>query len=70
MQLNIRLLQSNICEGGKVYLACRSLERGRRAAEEIKKETEADDSRVPVMHLDLSSFQSVRKFVTEFKQSE
>jgi hypothetical protein len=53
-----------------VYLACRSLDRARHAADDIKSRTGTDDSQLIVMHLDLNSLQSVRQFVTEFKKSE
>jgi len=55
--------------GGKVYMACRSLERARTAAEDIKQKAGVDDSQVIVMQLDLSSLSSVRSFVNSFKTS-
>ena len=58
-----------MCVGGKVYLACRSLERARVAAEDIKQRTGVDDGRLVVMQLDLSSLSSVRSFASSFKTS-
>jgi len=55
--------------GGKVYMACRSLERARVTADEIKLSTGVDDSRLIVMHLDVSSLSSVRSFANSFKTS-
>jgi len=55
--------------GGKVYMACRSLERGRAAAEEIKQKAGVDDSQLIVMKLDVSSLSSVRSFANNFKTS-
>ena len=55
--------------GAKVYMACRSLERARVAAQEMKQKTGVDDSRLIVMQLDLSSLSSVRSFASTFKTS-
>lgn len=52
----------------KVILACRSMERGKRAAEDIITSTKNTD--VFVRHLDLSSFDSIRKFASEIIASE
>ena len=51
-------------------MACRSVERGQKAADEILAETGAPADLVSVMKLDLSSLKSVRKFVEEFKNSK
>ena len=51
-------------------MACRSLERGNKAAEEIMQNTGADRLQVTVMRLDLSSLKSIKDFVSEFKKSE
>ena len=56
--------------GGRVILACRSVERGEAAAGYIRKTTRAPANSITVMKLDLSSFQSVRDFVTAFKKSK
>ena len=50
-------------------MACRSLERARVAADEIKLKTGVDDSRLIVMQLDVSSLSSVRSFASSFKTS-
>jgi len=55
--------------GGKVYMACRSLERASAAADEIKQKAGVDDSQLIVMQLDLSSLSSVRSFANSFKTS-
>jgi len=52
-----------------VYMACRSMERARVAADEIKQRAGVDDSQLVVMQLDLSSLSSVRGFVNSFKTS-
>ncbi|ELU09751.1 hypothetical protein CAPTEDRAFT_225687 [Capitella teleta] len=56
--------------GAKVYLACRSLERGTAAADDIKKLTQAGDDRVLVRELNLGSLASVRSFAEKFKSEE
>jgi len=52
--------------GAKIIIACRDVDRGEEAAEKIKLETK--NGRILVMFLDLSSLDSVRHFVSEFKQ--
>ena len=50
-------------------MACRSLDRARVAADEIKQKTGVDDDRLIVMQLDVSSLSSVRSFASSFKTS-
>ena len=57
-------------QGGKVYLACRSLDRARQAVKDIQKSTRVPESQLCVIHLKLSSLQSVRDFATEFHLSQ
>ncbi|XP_062553175.1 retinol dehydrogenase 12-like [Armigeres subalbatus] len=54
--------------GGKVYIACRSLEKANQAREELIAETGKSD--IHVRELDLSSLESVRTFATKFLQEE
>jgi retinol dehydrogenase-12 len=49
--------------GAKIYMACRSKERARKACEEIIEKT--GNRNVFVRELDLSSFDSIRKFADE-----
>lgn len=56
--------------GAKVYLACRSLEKGQAAAKDITNLTSAMANRVIVEKLDLSSLASIREFVKTFKSSK
>ena len=51
-----------------MILACRSKERGEEAKRKIIDETK--NTEVEVMHLDLSSFTSIRSFVTEFNEKQ
>jgi NAD(P)-dependent dehydrogenase (short-subunit alcohol dehydrogenase family) len=53
--------------GAKVILACRNLDSGQRAAEEIRKKT--DNPNVTAMYLDLSSKASIVTFSDEVKSS-
>jgi len=50
--------------GATVVMACRSLERGGAAAEQIR--NEVVNANVDVMHLDLADWESVKKFAREF----
>jgi protochlorophyllide reductase len=52
-------------KGWHVVMACRNLEKAKRAAEDLKMSPE----RYTVMHLDLASLDSVHKFVETFRQS-
>lgn len=52
--------------GGKVYIACRSLEKANKAREELINETGSTD--IHVRELDLSSLESVRNFAKKFLQ--
>ena len=54
--------------GARVYLACRSMERGEAAAEHIRIRTGTPSENSPVLQLDLSSLKSVNNFVYEFKR--
>lgn len=54
--------------GAKVILGCRDEQRGRKAVDSIIKKTK--NKSIRYMHLDLSSFKSVREFVDEFKSTE
>ncbi|CAH1791844.1 unnamed protein product [Owenia fusiformis] len=54
--------------GGHVIMGCRSQYRCNAAANEIRQENSKAD--LVLMTLDLSSFKSIREFVTEFKQKE
>ena len=55
-------------KGARVILACRSLKRGDKAASEIRSQVE--NAQVAVYFLDLSSLNSVRKFVQDFVRTE
>ena len=59
-----------IVGASRVYLACRSVERGEAAAAEIERRVPSGNlgDRLPVLHLDLSSIKSVKNFVQEFKK--
>jgi NAD(P)-dependent dehydrogenase (short-subunit alcohol dehydrogenase family) len=52
--------------GASVVLACRSKERGERAAEDVRRA--ANSLNVELMQVDLSSQKSIRQFVLEFNQ--
>ncbi|KAI0229577.1 Retinol dehydrogenase 13 [Lamellibrachia satsuma] len=54
--------------GARVILACRDVEKGQEAVKEITESTRSKN--VVFYKLDLASFQSVKDFVTEFKQEE
>ncbi|XP_069675802.1 retinol dehydrogenase 13-like [Periplaneta americana] len=54
--------------GAKVILACRDLERGKKACDKII--TSSGNSNVEVQHLDLSSLASVRKFADHIIKTE
>jgi len=53
-----------------VYVACRSVDRGQQAVDDIVSQTGISSSQLPIMHLDLASFQSIRSFASSFKQSK
>lgn len=59
-----------IITGGKVYLACRSVDRARLAVDALKKATGADESQLIILQLDLGSLESIRSFAKEFKRSQ
>lgn len=54
--------------GARVYLACRSSDRGEAARQEIVKET--DNQEVFSKQLDLGSLQSIRDFARDFQSQE
>lgn len=54
----------------KVYMVCRDMEKGRQAARGLFSQYGCDATRMIVMEADLSSFDSIRKFVKEFNQKE
>lgn len=55
-------------KGARVILACRSLERGDKAASEIR--SKVKNAKIRVYFLDLSSLKSVRKFAQDFSRTE
>ncbi|XP_053689610.1 retinol dehydrogenase 12-like [Sabethes cyaneus] len=57
-----------LLRGGKVYIACRSLEKANQARQELLAETGMDN--IHVRELDLASLESVRKFATSFLAEE
>ncbi len=52
----------------QIILACRNLEKGHKAVQELQKS--AKPNQIEVMQLDLASLDSVRSFVAEFKQGD
>jgi len=52
--------------GAHVIMACRSLDRGREALKEIQ--DASPNARVQLLQLDISSLESIRRFVTEFNK--
>jgi len=58
--------------GGRIILACRSMQRGEEAVADIQQQLamKANNNNVIAMKLDLSSLSSVREFVEEFKKNE
>lgn len=54
--------------GGRVIMACRSLERGAEALAKVK--SRAKTNNVELMQLDLASLDSVENFAEEFRQKE
>ncbi|KAF8316061.1 NAD-binding protein [Clavulina sp. PMI_390] len=56
--------------GGKVYIACRSLEKANSAAEELRKSSNNAVGIVEVIQLDLADLTSVKKAVDEYLQKE
>ena len=53
--------------GANLVLGCRDMERGKRVAEEISKNT-GNKSIIDVMYLDASSFQSIYEFSKQYKK--
>ncbi|MDL1891663.1 SDR family NAD(P)-dependent oxidoreductase [Sphingobacteriales bacterium CHB3] len=53
-------------EGHHVVMACRNLERSRKALDDIRLQTESDQ--VELMQVDVSSFASIRRFCPEFRE--
>ncbi len=56
--------------GAKVYLACRSKQRGVTASQEIVTRSGCNANQVKVLELDLGFLKSVRKFVEDFLSNE
>lgn len=59
------LLQHN----AKVYIACRSLDRAKEAAEDLKRITGKTDSELAILQLDLADFASIKTAVDEYLRS-
>ncbi|KAE9552556.1 hypothetical protein FO519_004253 [Halicephalobus sp. NKZ332] len=56
--------------GGKVYMFCRSVQRGQEAIEELVDKYHCDASRLIIIQGDLCEFASVRKAAAEFSNLE
>jgi NAD(P)-dependent dehydrogenase (short-subunit alcohol dehydrogenase family) len=54
--------------GGKVYLACRDIQRGSDALIEVKERSQSDNAYL--MKLDLASLESIREFSKEYHQNK
>lgn len=54
--------------GGKIYIACRDLNRGENALMDIKDKSGSDN--IHLLQLDLASMQSIREFSQKFHQLE
>ena len=54
-------------KGATVIIACRTISKGEKAIEEIKKEV-GESAKLEVLPLDLTDYDSIRKFVSSFKQ--
>ncbi|XP_069676664.1 retinol dehydrogenase 11-like isoform X2 [Periplaneta americana] len=69
---NTGIGKATACElarrGARVILACRNLEKGRKVRDELIKDT--GNSNIVVLHLDLTSLTSVRKFVSNVIRTE
>lgn len=55
------------CLGANVIMACRSVERGKRALEDVKQASQSE--KVELMQVDISSQASIHRFCEEFKRS-
>jgi NAD(P)-dependent dehydrogenase (short-subunit alcohol dehydrogenase family) len=53
--------------GGTVILACRSVDKGKSAQKRIIQDTKCSPTKVFVLKLDLCGFDSIRKFIEEFR---
>ena len=49
-------------------MACRSMDRAKEAAAEVKQVTGVPDDMIKIMKLDLSSLKSVREFAEKYKK--
>jgi len=59
-----------LCKSGHgIVLACRRREAGEKTIEQIGKETNLSKDNMKVMEVDLSSQESIRKFVSDFKST-
>ncbi|KAF2898674.1 hypothetical protein ILUMI_07508 [Ignelater luminosus] len=58
--------------GARVIMACRSVEKAEEAAKDIQKACEGEENlgKIVIVHLDLSSLESVREFTKEILQKE
>lgn len=56
-----------VAMGGTAILACRSVDKAKAAKEQIISSTQCSPSKVAVIKLDLCGFDSVRKFVKDFR---
>ncbi|GFR73639.1 retinol dehydrogenase 13 [Elysia marginata] len=54
--------------GGRIIMGCRNIEKGQEALKQIVEETRSDQ--VCLKELDLSSFDSIKKFAKEFNESK
>ncbi|CAD5116720.1 DgyrCDS5578 [Dimorphilus gyrociliatus] len=56
--------------GARVYMACRNLNKANAARDDLLNITGLPADKIKVMQMDLSSFRSIRNFVTEFHKVE
>ncbi|XP_077287860.1 retinol dehydrogenase 14-like [Arctopsyche grandis] len=60
-------VQELVARGARVILACRDMERGRAAVQDIRKNYKPNGGEMIVMQLDLASFDSIKSFVEVIK---
>ena len=68
--ISFSIVVPNLCVGARVILACRNMNKGHRAIQQLCAETRCEEKNIRLMECDLCSFESIRHFAELYNREE